>query len=65
MRKLTSLWKGYNVLNDCCFFIELHRIKKIHEMNDHSIFTFEIKSFKNFNHNFLSFQCLIENKIIL
>ena len=64
-RKLTSIWKGNNVLNDCCFLIELHKLKKIHEMNDHCIFTFEIKSFKNFSHDFLSFQSLIENKIIL
>ena len=64
-RKLTSLWKGNNVLNDCCFLLELHKLKKIHEMNDHCIFTFEIKSFKNFGQDFLSFQSLIENKIIL
>ncbi len=64
-RKLTSLWKGNNVLNDCCFLLELHKLKKIHEMNDHCIFTFEIKSFKNFGQDFLSFQNLIENKIIL
>ena len=63
--KLTSLWKGNNVLNDCCFLIELHKLKKIHEMHDHCIFTFEIKSFKNFANDFLSFQSLIENKIIL
>jgi len=64
-RKLTSFWQGNNVLNDCCFLIELQKLKEIHEMNDHCIFTFEIKSFKNLNNDFLSFQSLIENKIIL
>tara|TARA_B110000003_G_scaffold71303_1_gene72643 strand:- start:1058 stop:1429 length:372 start_codon:yes stop_codon:yes gene_type:complete len=64
-RKLTSIWQGNNVLNDCCFLIELQKLKEIHEMNDHCLFTFEIKSFKNLNNDFLSFQSLIENKIIL
>ena len=64
-RKLTFLWKDNNVLNDCSFLLELHKLKKVHEMNDHCIFTFEIKSFKNFDLDFLSFQSLIENKIIL
>jgi flavin reductase (DIM6/NTAB) family NADH-FMN oxidoreductase RutF len=64
-RKLTSVWKGNNVLNDCCFLIELHKLKEIHEMNDHCIFTFEVKSFENISDDFLLFQSLIENKIIL
>ena len=63
--KLTQKWKNYTILNNVSFAIELTEQEEIHQMRDHAIFVFKMKSFKNFNQDILSFNELIENKIIL
>ena len=62
---LLSNWKNYPVLKNTCFLIELRNPKKVYEMQDHCIFVFQMKSFKNFDNKFLNFSDLINNKIIL
>ena len=56
-----------NVLSQLktCFVIELYNPKKVYEMQDHCMFVFQMKSFKNFDNRFLHFSDLISNKIIL
>jgi hypothetical protein len=39
--------------------------KKIHEMSDHALFLFSVKSYKNSKNEILVFTDLIEKKIIL
>tara|TARA_Y100001978_G_C23479047_1_gene330698 strand:- start:184 stop:660 length:477 start_codon:yes stop_codon:yes gene_type:complete len=62
---LLSNWKNYSVLKNTCFLIELCNPKKVYEMQDHCMFVFQIKSFKNFDNKFLQFSDLINNAIIL
>ena len=62
---LITTWKNHNVLKDTSFYIELKKVNKIHDMNDHALFLFKIKSFKNLNNRFLTLNHLIEKKIIL
>jgi len=62
---LLSNWKNYPVLKNTCFLIKLRNPKKVYEMQDHCIFVFQMKSFKNFDNKFLNFSDLINNKIIL
>ena len=62
---LLSKWKNYLVLKHTSFLIELYNAKKVYEMQDHCIFVFQIKSFKNFDNKFLHFNDLVNNKVIL
>ena len=62
---LITTWKNHNVLKDTSFYIELKKVNKIHDMNDHALFLFKIKSFKNLNNRLLTLNHLIEKKIIL
>ena len=62
---LLSVWKNYPILKKTCFVIELYNPKKVYEMQDHCMFVFQMKSFKNFENRFLHFSDLISNKIIL
>ena len=62
---LISNWKNYPVLKKTCFLIELCNAKKVYEMQDHCMYVFQMKSFKNFDNKFLKFNDLINNKIIL
>ena len=62
---LLSNWKNYPILKNTCFVIELCNPKKIYEMQDHCMFVFQMKSFKNFDNKFLHLSDLISNKIIL
>ncbi len=62
---LITTWKNHNVLKDTSFYIELKKVSKIRDMNDHALFLFKIKSFKNLNNRFLTLNHLIEKKIIL
>lgn len=63
--KLITDWKNFTVLKDVSFLIELEEIKKIHEMSDHALFLVRVKSYKNSTNEFLTFDHLIKNKIIL
>jgi len=62
---LITRWKGTSVLEDTSFLVELKDQKKIYEMNDHCLFLFNVKSFKNFENDFLTLDHLINKKIIL
>ena len=62
---LITGWKNYLVLKDVSFLVELKEPKKIYEMSDHAIFLFSIKSYKNLKNEFLTFNDLIQQKIIL
>ena len=62
---LISNWKNYPVLKKTCFLIELCNAKKVYEMQDHCMYVFQMKSFKNFDNKFLILSDLISNKIIL
>jgi len=63
--KLTTNWRGYSILKNSAFLLELTHPKEIYKMNDHNIFIFKIKSFKNINENLLTYNDLIKDKIIL
>ena len=62
---LLTKWKNYMVLKNTSFIIELEMLKNIIKLNDHCIFLFEVKSFKNFDEPFLKTNDLISSKIIL
>ena len=62
---LITGWKNYLVLKDVSFLVELKEPKKIYEMSDHAIFLFSNKSYKNLKNEFLTFNELIQQKIIL
>ena len=62
---LITGWKETSVLKNTSFLVELKDKKKIFEMNDHCLFLFSVKSFKNFTNEFLTFDHLINKKIIL
>ena len=64
-KKLVTPWKGYTVLKDTSFLIDLIDQKKVYEMKDHCLFTFKVKSFKNIGNDFLTLSNLIEKKIVL
>ena len=63
--QLITDWKNYIVLKDVSFLVELKEPKKIHKMSDHALFLFSVKSYKNSKNEFLTFDDLIEKKIIL
>ena len=58
-------WKSHMVLKNTSFVIELERLKNIIKLNDHCVFLFKVKSFKNFDEPFLKTNDLIKSKIIL
>ena len=58
-------WKSHMVLKNTSFVIELEILKNIIKLNDHCIFLFKVKSFKNFDEPFLKTNDLINSKIIL
>ena len=62
---LITVWKETSVLKNTSFLVELKDKKKIFEMNDHCLFLFRVKSFKNFANEFLTLDHLINKKIIL
>mgnify|MGYP001418179379 CR=1 FL=1 len=53
------------VLNEVSAFLELKNQKKIYDFKDHALFSFEIKKIKSFNCDILSFDTLIEKKLVL
>jgi len=63
--QLTTNWNNFTVLKDVAFLVELKEPKKIFEMNDHALFLFSVESFKNLKNKILTFNDLIEKKIIL
>ena len=64
-KQLTTAWNKFTVLKDVAFLVELKEPKIIHEMSDHALFLFSVKSYKNFKNKFLTFNDLIKKKIIL
>ena len=63
--QLITDWNNFIVLKDVAFLVELKAPKKIHEMSDHALFLFRVKSYKNSKNEILLFNDLIEKKIIL
>ena len=63
--QLITGWKNHVVLKDTSFLVELKEPKKIHKMSDHALFLFRVKSYQNAKNEFLTFDHLIEKKIIL
>ncbi|MBU46077.1 MAG: hypothetical protein CMD28_01475 [Flavobacteriales bacterium] len=63
--QLITDWNNFIVLKDVAFLVELNAPKKIHEMSDHALFLFSVKSYKNSKNEILVFTDLIEKKIIL
>ncbi len=64
-KELITYWNNYIVLKEVAFLVELKEPKIIHEMSDHALFLFSVKSYKNFKNKFLTFNDLIKKKIIL
>ena len=63
---LLQSWKDYNVLKDTCALIELEKKSVVNNHGDHAIFFFDVTGFKTISEkNVLSFQDLVENRIIL
>tara|TARA_B100002052_G_C15679230_1_gene505370 strand:- start:170 stop:649 length:480 start_codon:yes stop_codon:yes gene_type:complete len=63
---LLQPWKNYNVLKDTCALIELEKKSVVNNHGDHAIFFFDVTGFKTVSEkNILSFQDLVDNRIIL
>ena len=52
-------------LEHASFLLELKNMKKIKDFPDHGLFTFELNSFKCINDSLLTFNDLVNNRIIL
>lgn len=63
--QLIKSWNNFIVLKDVAFLVELNDPKIIHEMSDHALFLFSVKSYKNSKNEILVFNDLIEKNIIL
>ena len=63
--RLITSWNNFIVLKDVAFLVELKDPKIIHEMSDHALFLFSVKSYKNSKNEILVFNDLIEKNIIL
>lgn len=63
--KLISHWKGMHYLKNASFLLELINMNEIASFNDHTLFSFEVNSFKCLNDNLLTFNNLVNKKIIL
>ena len=63
--QLITSWNNFIVLKDVAFLVELKNPKIIHEMSDHALFLFSVKSYKNSKNEILVFNDLIEKNIIL
>ena len=65
-KDLTTKWNNYDVLKNTNATVELILKKHYKNIGDHDLFTFDIGKFKTYNeNNILTFQDLINNKIIL
>ena len=64
-KNLTEKWKDIDYLKGVSSLLELKNVKKITEFPDHALFSFELNSYKSINDKILTFNHLIDNKIIL
>ena len=65
-KDLITKWNNYDVLKNTNATVELILKKHYKNIGDHDLFTFDIGKFKTYNeNNILTFQDLINNKIIL
>ena len=63
---LLQNWKDEKVLTNACAFLKLDKRLCIEDHGDHAIFLFDVISSKTVSeNNILTFQDLVENKIIL
>ena len=63
---LLQPWKNHAVLKDTCALIELEKKSVVNNHGDHAIFFFDVTGFKTISEkNVLSFQDLVDNRIIL
>ena len=63
--KLINCWKGMHYLKEASFLLELINMEEIASFSDHTLFAFELNSFKCLNDNLLTFNNLVDKKIIL
>lgn len=64
--KLTFKWKEGEVLKDCCAYLKLKKNNIVKNDADHAHFFFDVLNFKTISEsNVLSYQHLVQNKIIL
>ena len=52
-------------LKEASFLLELINMEEIASFSDHTLFAFELNSFKCLNDNLLTFNNLVDKKIIL
>ena len=62
---LLTKWRNYNVLKNASSFIELKKEDVVHKMSDHALFSFKVKTYTSLNDNILTYNHLINEKIIL
>jgi flavin reductase (DIM6/NTAB) family NADH-FMN oxidoreductase RutF len=59
-------WKGSEVLKNVCACLKLKKKSSVTHHGDHAIYFFDVITYKTFSdHNILTFQDLVNNKIIL
>ena len=65
-KKMLEAWKEQKIIKHSCGVIFLKKIDKIRIIGDHTLFIFEIIKSKTINeNNILTFNALVEKKIIL
>ncbi len=65
-RNLLALWQNKEILKKSSGIIFLNKIDTLETIGDHTLFIFEIQKSKTINeYNILTFNKLIENKVIL
>ena len=65
-KKMLEAWKEQKIIKDSCGVIFLKKIDTIQIIGDHTLFIFEIIKSKTINeNNILTFNALVEKKLIL
>ena len=63
---LLNNWKGAEILKNVCACLKLKKTSSVTHHGDHAICFFDVITYKTFSdHNILTFQDLVNNKIIL
>ena len=63
---LLNNWKGVEVLKNISACLKLKKISSVSHQGDHAIYFFDVITYKTFSdNNILTFQDLVNNKIIL
>ena len=62
---LLTEWRNHNVLKNASSFIELQKDDVVYKMPDHVLFSLKVKTYTSLNDNILTYNHLINEKIIL